>query len=111
MLDSLLTEERALKQRQTKMSALIQVSKSKLHDSSPNLAQKLDVEHLPLKKRALASRQKLDEAKASQAASKTQGGVLDSLNKLRDQGRLPGFHVRGAAFELDEDLLTSHHHL
>ena len=43
---------------------------------------------------ASSTRQKLDEAKASQSATKSQGAVLAGLTKLRDQGRLPGFYVR-----------------
>lgn len=46
-----------------------------------------------LRTTATTARQKSDEAKASQAASKSQSSVLTSLTKLKDQGRLPGFHV------------------
>ena len=41
-----------------------------------------------------AARQKLDEAKASLAADKSENAVLSSLNKLKDQGRIKGFHGR-----------------
>ena len=38
-------------------------------------------------------RAKADEAKASLSASQTQGQVLTSLTRLRDSGRIQGFHV------------------
>jgi structural maintenance of chromosome 4 len=38
-------------------------------------------------------RAKADEAKASLSASQTQGQVLTSLTRLRDSGRVTGFHV------------------
>ncbi|SCV71157.1 BQ2448_2745 [Microbotryum intermedium] len=47
-----------------------------------------------LRERATAARQKSDEAKASQSASRSQGDTLATLTKLKDQGRLPGFHGR-----------------
>ncbi len=39
------------------------------------------------------SRAKADEAKSSLSASQTQGQVLTSLTRLRDSGRIQGFHV------------------
>ncbi|KDE07484.1 hypothetical protein MVLG_02159 [Microbotryum lychnidis-dioicae p1A1 Lamole] len=47
-----------------------------------------------LRERATAARQRSDEAKASQSASRSQGDTLATLTKLKDQGRLPGFHGR-----------------
>lgn len=47
-----------------------------------------------LRAKASSSRQKADEAKASQAASTSQNKVLDSLTRLRNAGRISGFHVR-----------------
>ena len=38
-------------------------------------------------------RHKTDEAKASLAADKSENAVLSSLNKLKAQGRIKGFHV------------------
>lgn len=46
-----------------------------------------------LQSRATALRQKVDEAKSSQAASTSQNIVLDSLTKLSQTGRISGFHV------------------
>ena len=39
------------------------------------------------------SRSKADEASASLSASQSQSQVLTSLNRLRDSGRVQGFHV------------------
>nr|XP_019043245.1 hypothetical protein I302_07819 [Kwoniella bestiolae CBS 10118]OCF22175.1 hypothetical protein I302_07819 [Kwoniella bestiolae CBS 10118] len=47
-----------------------------------------------LRTKASASRSKADEAKASLAADKSENAVLSSLNRLRDQGRIKGFHGR-----------------
>ena len=46
-----------------------------------------------LRGKASASRQKADEAKASQVANTTQNKVLDTLTKLQNAGRISGFHV------------------
>ncbi|RDB19364.1 Structural maintenance of chromosomes protein 4 [Hypsizygus marmoreus] len=44
--------------------------------------------------KASSSRQKVDEAKASQADNRSQGKVLDSLTRLQATGRIQGFHGR-----------------
>ncbi|KAM0751211.1 RecF/RecN/SMC protein [Meredithblackwellia eburnea MCA 4105] len=54
----------------------------------------MQAEDAKLRAKASAARQKADEAKASQSASRSQGNVLTSLTKLKDQGRLSGFHGR-----------------
>lgn len=46
-----------------------------------------------LRARVTASRQKTDEAKASLAANKSENAVLSTLTRLKDQGRIKGFHV------------------
>ena len=46
-----------------------------------------------LRGQASSSRQRVEEAKASQAASTSQNKVLDSLTRLRNSGRVSGFHV------------------
>jgi regulator of replication initiation timing len=46
-----------------------------------------------LRNKALSSRQKADEAKASQAANTSQNKVLESLTKLANAGHISGFHV------------------
>ncbi|GFZ50178.1 hypothetical protein JCM24511_07933 [Saitozyma sp. JCM 24511] len=47
-----------------------------------------------LRAKVSSSRQKADEAKASLAADKSENAVLASLNKLKTQGRIKGFHGR-----------------
>ena len=46
-----------------------------------------------LRGKVSTARHKLDDAKASLAADKSENAVLSSLNKLRSQGRIKGFHV------------------
>ncbi|KAJ9102655.1 hypothetical protein QFC19_004764 [Naganishia cerealis] len=52
-----------------------------------------------LRARVTASRQKTDEAKASLAANRSENAVLSTLTKLKDQGRIKGFHVSLHAVE------------
>ncbi|KAF8492752.1 RecF/RecN/SMC [Russula emetica] len=47
-----------------------------------------------LRGQASSSRQRVEEAKASQAANTSQNKVLDSLTRLRNSGRVGGFHGR-----------------
>ena len=56
--------------------------------------QHLDAGDQKLRASATTARQKVEEAKASQAASRSKGDVIGSLTKLKEQGRLAGFHGR-----------------
>ncbi|KAF9515941.1 hypothetical protein BS47DRAFT_1391255 [Hydnum rufescens UP504] len=47
-----------------------------------------------LRSKASGARQRVEEAKANQAASTSQNAVLDSLTRLRAAGRIHGFHGR-----------------
>ncbi|PPQ96365.1 hypothetical protein CVT26_004967 [Gymnopilus dilepis] len=47
-----------------------------------------------LKGRASSARSKVDEAKASQSENQSRNSVLNSLNHLRDSGKVDGFHGR-----------------
>ncbi|KAI0066534.1 hypothetical protein BV25DRAFT_1849078 [Artomyces pyxidatus] len=47
-----------------------------------------------LRTKSSSSRQRVDEAKASQAASTSQNRVEESLKKLKSAGRITGFHGR-----------------
>ncbi|KAL1749299.1 RecF/RecN/SMC [Schizophyllum fasciatum] len=44
------------------------------------------------RRKASTARQRLDEVKASQAESKSQGNVVDALNRIQAEGRISGFH-------------------
>ncbi|EEB98777.1 hypothetical protein MPER_01660, partial [Moniliophthora perniciosa FA553] len=46
------------------------------------------------RQKAASSHQRVQEAKASQEKNRSQGRVLDGLNRLRDSGRIEGFHGR-----------------
>ncbi|KDQ18233.1 hypothetical protein BOTBODRAFT_29575 [Botryobasidium botryosum FD-172 SS1] len=56
--------------------------------------QKFDNEIQRLRGKVSSSRQKTDEARASQAANTSQNAVLDSLQRLKAAGRIHGFHGR-----------------
>jgi structural maintenance of chromosome 4 len=45
------------------------------------------------KGKATTARQRSDDAKSSLAANKSENAVLNTLTKLKTQGRLKGFHV------------------
>ncbi|BGP12975.1 hypothetical protein JCM10213_006613 [Rhodosporidiobolus nylandii] len=79
-------EMRELRKRQKEVAA-------GLEDARQRVAQQKSVE---AKHRAAvnAAREKTTEAKASQSASQSKGAVLTAVQKLKDQGRLPGFHGR-----------------
>lgn len=47
-----------------------------------------------LRSRLSAARQKADEARASLASSQSQGNVLNGLTRLKESGRIEGFHGR-----------------
>ncbi|KAK4698890.1 structural maintenance of chromosome 4, partial [Phenoliferia sp. Uapishka_3] len=75
----------------------LKAEKKSVGKEAANAQEKLEsmsAEDAKLRSKVSAARQKSDEAKASQSASRSQGNVLTSLTKLRDQGRLPGFHGR-----------------
>lgn len=56
--------------------------------------EKLNQKEPQIRSELTARRQKADEARSSFAASKTQGNVLNGLMRLKDSGRIEGFHGR-----------------
>nr|POE48786.1 structural maintenance of chromosomes protein 4 [Quercus suber] len=48
----------------------------------------------PMKTKLLSSRSKADEARASLSATQSQGNVLAGLTRLKESGRIDGFHGR-----------------
>ncbi|KDQ62973.1 hypothetical protein JAAARDRAFT_362087 [Jaapia argillacea MUCL 33604] len=56
-----------------------------------------------LRTKSSSARQKADEAKASQAANTSQNKVLDSLTRLKNSGRIHGFHGRLGSLGTIED--------
>ena len=53
-----------------------------------------------LRTKVTITRQKTDDANASLAADKSENAVLGSLNKLKAQGRIKGFHVGSYELQL-----------
>ncbi|GAA6035313.1 hypothetical protein JCM8097_008812 [Rhodosporidiobolus ruineniae] len=79
-------EMRELKKRQKEV-------KAGLEDACQRYSEQKKVEQ-KAKQVVGAAREKTNEAKASQSASQSKGKVLEAVQKLKDQGRLPGFHGR-----------------
>ncbi|KAF9443745.1 hypothetical protein P691DRAFT_712872 [Macrolepiota fuliginosa MF-IS2] len=53
--------------------------------------------------KASSARQKVEEARASQSENRSQGKVLDSLQRLKSRGQIQGFHGRlGSLGTIDE---------
>jgi structural maintenance of chromosome 4 len=83
-------EMRELRKRQKEVKAALQEVKERLAEQK-----KLEAR---AKQAAGSAREKTVEAKASQSASQSKGQVLTAVQKLKDHGRLPGFHVRSPFF-------------
>ncbi|KAL6721293.1 Structural maintenance of chromosomes protein 4 [Lecanora helva] len=66
-----------------KESAKAQEDLAKLYEKEPNIRSQLS-----------GARQKADEAKASLTVSQSQGNVLTGLMRLKESGRIEGFHGR-----------------
>ncbi|KAI0713123.1 RecF/RecN/SMC protein [Cerioporus squamosus] len=75
----------------------LQGEKSKNQNSVREAERELQNAHghiQSLRSKASASRQKAEEAKSSQEQSRSSNRVLDSLQRLKAQGRISGFHGR-----------------
>ena len=71
----------------------LEVSPTAPTGTSADTLQSMAAQGDQLRNKLSAARQKMDDAKASLAEDKSENAVLSSLNKLRDQGRIKGFHV------------------
>ncbi|KAG5643297.1 hypothetical protein DXG03_001224 [Asterophora parasitica] len=79
-------EHEKLKESRADLQSKIQFAQQKTKDCEANVQQ--------LRVKASSSRQKVEEAKASQASNRSQNSVLDSLTRLQATGRISGFHGR-----------------
>ena len=70
--------------------ATVEKESQKIHSELSRLAQK----EPELRSRLSGARQKADEAKASLTSSQSQGNVLNGLMRLKESGRIEGFHGR-----------------
>lgn len=100
----------AIEESRSRIAKLQADCKAKATDLKDFQAQKIQVEkdisklHLELSRLAKqepqflsklsGARQKADEARASLSSSQTQGNVLNGLMRLKDSGRIEGFHGR-----------------
>jgi len=62
--------------------------------SAEKEVQQLMAQEPVLKSKLSSSRQKADEARASLSATQSQGNVLSGLTRLKESGRIDGFHGR-----------------
>ncbi|WWC73446.1 uncharacterized protein I206_107416 [Kwoniella pini CBS 10737] len=79
-------EYNALKKEHIKAKKQLAEAETRLEDMNAQSEQ--------LRSKVSSSRSKADDARASLAADRSENAVLSSLNKLRDQGRIKGFHGR-----------------
>ena len=79
------TEFAALKKEKVKLERAVERAEARVQE----LAAQVDQRRVKVS----AQRSKTDEAKSSLAADKSENAVLASLNKLKAQGRIKGFHV------------------
>ncbi|KAI0253228.1 RecF/RecN/SMC N terminal domain-containing protein [Lactifluus subvellereus] len=83
---SKLGELENLKHRKQSLQQESKAAQQRVHDLTAHVSQ--------LRAQASSTRQRVEEAKASQAANTSQNKVLDSLTRLRNSGRVNGFHGR-----------------
>ncbi|KZT73247.1 hypothetical protein DAEQUDRAFT_703578 [Daedalea quercina L-15889] len=84
--DAKVAELEELKTTKARNAAELKSKEKQIHDMQARVQQ--------LRNKASSTRQRVDEAKASQAAEGSRNRVLDSLTRLRQTGRISGFHGR-----------------
>ncbi|KAF8514546.1 RecF/RecN/SMC protein [Hysterangium stoloniferum] len=89
-----LTTDRDAKNAELERLRVERASLGKEAKNSEKDLKELQSQVQELRGKATASRQRVDEAKASQAANTSQNNVLDSLTRLKNSGRITGFHGR-----------------
>ncbi|KAK7470998.1 Structural maintenance of chromosomes protein 4 [Stygiomarasmius scandens] len=92
-LEKLRGEQQDKASRQTKLKS----DKAELKKQKDQVEQQLQdarVKERDLKTKASGAHQRVQEARSSQAESRSQNKVLDGLTRLSEQGRIKGFHGR-----------------
>ena len=100
----------ALEEAQAKINTLEESRKMKLRETEELKAQKMQVEkeaskvqgeltklqqrEPEIRSQLSGARQKADEARASLSSTQSQGNVLNGLMRLKESGRIEGFHGR-----------------
>lgn len=89
-----LEESRKIKEKETKefktLKSRIREDASKIQNEITKLARK----EPEIRSQLSGARQKADEARASLSSSQSQGNVLSGLMRLKESGRIDGFHGR-----------------
>ncbi|KAK0434825.1 RecF/RecN/SMC N terminal domain-containing protein [Armillaria borealis] len=75
-----------LRQRKAQAQNELRAAEKRYQDAQANIQS--------CRAKAMSTRQKVDEAKSSQAESRTQNRVLECLTRFSEQGRVQGFHGR-----------------
>ena len=100
----------ALEEAQRKITSMVEIYQAKSAEAKQLQSQKVQVEKEAAKfqtdltksaqqenefrSKVSGARQKADEAKASLSSTQTQGNVLSGLMRLKESGRIEGFHGR-----------------
>ncbi|KAG7451885.1 uncharacterized protein BT62DRAFT_1071090 [Guyanagaster necrorhizus] len=79
-------EQGQLRQRKAQAQDELRAGEKRHQDAQANIQS--------CRTKATSTRQKVDEAKSSQAESRTQNRVLECLTRFSEQGRVQGFHGR-----------------
>ncbi|KAK0465948.1 RecF/RecN/SMC N terminal domain-containing protein [Desarmillaria tabescens] len=79
-------EQGQLRQRKAQAQNELRAAEKRYQDAQANVQS--------CRAKAMSTRQKVDEAKSSQAESRTQSRVLECLTRFSEQGRVQGFHGR-----------------
>ncbi|KAL5519615.1 SMC4 [Sanghuangporus vaninii] len=80
------TEKEELRNGKSQLQKELKAGEKRIQDLQRSISD--------LRAKAISARQKADEAKASQVASTSQNRVLDGLMRLKNSGRISGFHGR-----------------
>jgi structural maintenance of chromosome 4 len=91
---SSLSDQRAAKQAELKSCEQQHSAAERELESAKKQLEKVSVKEPVVKSKLSAARQKAEEARASLSTTQSQGRVLADLTRLRDSGRVEGFHGR-----------------
>jgi len=91
---AVIDESRAVKEQELKDCQKEIAKLSKQGQKVQTELEKINQKEPQLRNNVSGARQKADEARASLAATQTQGNVLTGLMRLKESGRIEGFHGR-----------------
>ena len=89
-----IAETRKLKESESKDLKVQKIELEKDANKVETDLQKLARQEADIRSKVSGARQKADEARASLSSTQSQGDVLKGLNRLKESGRIDGFHGR-----------------